>query len=82
MILNDPAQWDHAALSEVIAYRAAPKQVWDNTEIASPFHAQLAERAGLVVQASRFSRRLGDARHRASGAVRASDLGAASRTTT
>src|ERR1700756_2107903 len=34
MILNDPNQWDHAALSEVIAYRGAPRQVWDNTGIA------------------------------------------------
>jgi hypothetical protein len=37
MILNDPDQWDHAALSEVIAYRGMPKQVWDNTGIASPW---------------------------------------------
>src|ERR1700676_3495151 len=37
MILNDPDQWDHAALSAVIAYRGAPTQVWDNTEIASPW---------------------------------------------
>src|SRR5580704_13324592 len=37
MILNHPDQWDHAALSEVIAYRDAPKQVWDNTGIASPW---------------------------------------------
>ena len=37
MILNHPDQWDHAALSEVIAYRGAPKQVWDNTGIASPW---------------------------------------------
>ncbi len=37
MILNDPDQWDHAALSEVIAYPGAPKQVWDNTGIASPW---------------------------------------------
>jgi hypothetical protein len=37
MILSDPDQWDHAALSEVIAYRGAPKQVWDNTGIASPW---------------------------------------------
>jgi hypothetical protein len=37
MILNDPDQWDHAALSAVIAYRGAPKQVWDNTDIASPW---------------------------------------------
>jgi hypothetical protein len=37
MILNDPDQWDHTALSEVIAYRGGPKQVWDNTAIASPW---------------------------------------------
>ena len=37
MILNDPDQWDHAALSAVIAYRGAPKQVRDNTEISSPW---------------------------------------------
>src|SRR5260370_41509459 len=37
MILNHPDQWDHAALSEVIAYRGAPKQVWDNTGIAGPW---------------------------------------------
>ena len=37
MILNLPDQWDHTALSEVIAYRGGPKQVWDNTGIASPW---------------------------------------------
>src|SRR6266851_2583608 len=37
MILNDPHQWDHAALSELIAYGGAPRQVWDNTGIASPW---------------------------------------------
>jgi hypothetical protein len=37
MILDDPDQWDHAALSEVIAYGGAPKQVWDNTAIAGPW---------------------------------------------
>jgi hypothetical protein len=37
MILNDPDQWDHVALSEVIAYRGVPKQVWDNTGIAGPW---------------------------------------------
>ncbi|HEV7385890.1 MAG TPA: hypothetical protein VGN89_13480, partial [Phenylobacterium sp.] len=37
MILNDPDQWDSAALSEVIAYRGEPKQVWDNTAIAGPW---------------------------------------------
>ncbi len=37
MILEDPDQWDQAALSEVIAYRGGPKQVWDNVDIASPW---------------------------------------------
>ena len=37
MILNDPEQWDHAALAEVITYRGAPRQVWDNTGIAGPW---------------------------------------------
>jgi hypothetical protein len=37
MILNDPGQWDDAAPSELIAYRGAPRQVWDNTGIASPW---------------------------------------------
>jgi hypothetical protein len=37
MILSDPEQWDHEALSAVIAYNGAPKQVWDNTGIASPW---------------------------------------------
>ncbi len=37
MILDNPDQWDHEALSEVIAYRGGPKQVWDNTNIAGPW---------------------------------------------
>jgi hypothetical protein len=37
MILSSPDQWDHDALAEVIAYRQKPKQVWDNTEIGSPW---------------------------------------------
>jgi len=37
MILNRPEQWDHEALSEVFAYRGAQRQVWDNTEIGSPW---------------------------------------------
>jgi intracellular sulfur oxidation DsrE/DsrF family protein len=37
MILNNPAQWDHEALTEVLAYRSAPRQVWDNTDIGSPW---------------------------------------------
>jgi hypothetical protein len=37
MILTRPEEWDHEALSEVLAYKAAPKQVWDNTEIGGPW---------------------------------------------
>ena len=37
MILNHPEQWDHEALNEVLAYSAPQKQVWDNTEIGSPW---------------------------------------------
>jgi hypothetical protein len=37
MILNDPEQWDHGALTDVLAYKPTPKQVWDNTDIGSPW---------------------------------------------
>ena len=37
MVLDDPGFWDAAALAAVIAYRGTYKQVWDNTEIASPW---------------------------------------------
>src|SRR5258708_39723594 len=37
MILNNPEQWDHEALMEVRSYRPATKQVWDNTDIGSPW---------------------------------------------
>ena len=37
MILDSEDQWDAAALGEVIAYGGTPKQVWDNTDIESPW---------------------------------------------
>jgi hypothetical protein len=37
MILNNPEQWDHEALTEVLSYGPAPRQVWDNTDIGSPW---------------------------------------------
>jgi intracellular sulfur oxidation DsrE/DsrF family protein len=37
MILDRPDLWDAAALDEVIAYRGAYKQVWDNTVIDGPW---------------------------------------------
>ena len=37
MILDHPDQWDDVALREVLAYRPATKQVWDNTAIEGPW---------------------------------------------
>ena len=37
MILTDAGQWDDEALNLVINYRGHGKQVWDNTDIASPW---------------------------------------------
>jgi hypothetical protein len=37
MILDHPDQWDHQALSEVIGYGGASKQVWDNTNLGGPW---------------------------------------------
>jgi hypothetical protein len=37
MVLEDPMLWDHEAIGELLAYGAGPKQIWDNTEIASPW---------------------------------------------
>ena len=37
MILNNPEQWDHEALTEVLSYGAAPKQAWDSTDIGIPW---------------------------------------------
>lgn len=37
MILTEPNQWDHEALAELQHYSGGPKQVWDNTGLASPW---------------------------------------------
>ncbi len=37
MILTETDQWDAEALKSVIAYKSPYKQVWDNTEIGSPW---------------------------------------------
>src|SRR5258705_100395 len=37
MILNNPEQWDHEALTEVLSYRPVPRQVWDNIDIGGPW---------------------------------------------
>jgi hypothetical protein len=36
MILNQE-QWDYEALAEVLSYLPAPRQAWDNTDIAGPW---------------------------------------------
>ncbi|MDB5611874.1 MAG: hypothetical protein JWP25_8774 [Bradyrhizobium sp.] len=37
MILNNPEQWDHEALTEVLSYRRVPKQAWDSIDIGGPW---------------------------------------------
>src|SRR5258705_8845839 len=37
MILDHPEQWDHEALNEVLAYGAAQRQAWDNTDLGGPW---------------------------------------------
>jgi hypothetical protein len=37
MILQHPDFWDDQALQEIIVYRGARKQVWDNTDLAGPW---------------------------------------------
>jgi hypothetical protein len=37
MILTNPEQWDHEALSETLAYKPVSKQAWDSTDIAGPW---------------------------------------------
>ena len=37
MILTKEDEWDAEAIKEVMAYKPAPKQVWDNTAIESPW---------------------------------------------
>jgi hypothetical protein len=35
MILTNREQWDHEALSKVLAYKPVPRQAWDNTDAGS-----------------------------------------------
>lgn len=37
MILTSAEQWDSEALHHLFAYSGGPKQVWDNTDLASPW---------------------------------------------
>jgi hypothetical protein len=78
MILDHSDLWDDAALREVIAYRGARKQVWDNTDLASPVaesHTQFRQCAGVLFRASRLPRGVGHSRLRSPGALRPGDVG-------
>jgi hypothetical protein len=37
MILSHQEQWDHEALTDVLSYRPAPSQAWDNSDIGGPW---------------------------------------------
>ena len=37
MVLDDQNFWDHEVISELLAYNSGPKQIWDNTDLASPW---------------------------------------------
>lgn len=37
MILDRQDLWDHEALAHLLAYRGGPRQVWDNTDLMSPW---------------------------------------------
>jgi hypothetical protein len=37
MILDHEEQWDHEALTEILSYRPAQKQVWDSADIGGPW---------------------------------------------
>ena len=37
MVLDKPNLWDHEAFAEVLAYKPATKQAWDNTDIGGPW---------------------------------------------
>jgi hypothetical protein len=37
MILDNPSQWDSVALDLLLSYDGGPKQVWDNTDLHSPW---------------------------------------------
>ncbi len=37
MILTHPEQWDAEALELILRYRGGPRQVWDNTDLTSPW---------------------------------------------
>ena len=54
MVLEEQSYWDHEALEELLAYRATPKQIWDNKDLAGPWLNLM--RNNLNVQAHSFKK--------------------------
>jgi hypothetical protein len=54
MILEDENYWDHEALAELLAYRGAPKQIWDHKDLGGPWLNLM--RNNLNVQVYSFKR--------------------------
>ena len=54
MTLENEDYWDHEALQELLAYRGAPKQIWDNKDLAGPWLNLM--RNNLNVQIHSFRR--------------------------
>jgi len=54
MTLENGDDWDQQALQELLAYRGAPKQIWDNKDLAGPWLNLM--RNNLNVQIHSFKR--------------------------
>ncbi len=54
MTLENQDYWDHEALTELLAYRSGPKQIWDNKDLAGPWLNLM--RNNLNVQIHSFKR--------------------------
>ena len=54
MTLENQDYWDHEALTELLAYRGAPKQIWDNKDLGGPWLNLM--RNNLNVQIYTFKR--------------------------
>src|SRR5258705_1130158 len=49
MILDNPEQWDHEALTEVLYYRPLFKQAWDSIDIGGPWLSLMRNRVNTQI---------------------------------
>lgn len=42
-LVDEPGLWDHEAAMAILAYRAEPRQVWENSDIAAPWLGLMRE---------------------------------------